>query len=263
MGKVSHSSRPAPISLTPLPFSLSTSHPSMNTEPVTSDSVRALFDRIAPVYDQLNNWLSLGQHRIWKRMAVKWSAAKPGDTCLDVCCGSGDLAQLLAEQVGKTGQIYGVDFSPEQLAIARQRVQDRFIELPIIWVEGDALNLPFPEQFFDAATMGYGLRNVTDIPRALQEIHRVLKPGSKAAILDFNHPDSPQVQAFQQWYLDTIVVPTAKQFGLTNEYAYIAPSLDRFPTRSQQITLAQQVGFSTVTHYPIAGGTMGVLVLIK
>jgi demethylmenaquinone methyltransferase/2-methoxy-6-polyprenyl-1,4-benzoquinol methylase len=196
-------------------------------------------------------------------MAVKWSAAKPGDTCLDVCCGSGDLAQLLAEQVGAKGQIYGLDFSTEQLAIARQRVAARFIDLPIAWVEGDALNLPFADEFFDAVTMGYGLRNVTDISRALKEIQRVLKPGSKAAILDFNHPDSPQVRAFQQWYLETIVVPTAKRFGLTEEYAYIAPSLDRFPTRSQQISLAQEVGFSTVTHYPIAGGTMGVLVLTK
>lgn len=230
---------------------------------MTADSVRDLFDRIAPVYDQLNNWLSLGQHRIWKQMAVKWSDAQPGDTCLDVCCGSGDLAQMLAERVGNTGKVVGLDFAVEQLAIARQRVENRFLDLPITWIEGDALALPFPDNHFDAITMSYGLRNVTNIPQCLQELYRVLKPGAKAAILDFNHPSSSQVRAFQQWYLDTIVVPVAARFGFTDEYAYIAPSLDRFPTASEQKKLASEVGFSAVTHYPIAGGTMGVLVVMK
>lgn len=229
---------------------------------MNSEQIRTIFDRIAPVYDQLNHWLSLGQHRIWKQMAVKWSQAKPGDTCLDVCCGSGDLAQMLAEQVGAGGQVFGVDFSSAQLAIARQRLQARYLDLPITWVEGDALNLPFPDQHFDAATMGYGLRNVMDIAGSVKELYRVLKPGARAAILDFNHPSSEWMRTFQQWYLDAIVVPTARQFGLTEEYAYIAPSLDRFPTGPEQVSLARKVGFSA-THYPIAGGTMGVLVVQK
>jgi demethylmenaquinone methyltransferase/2-methoxy-6-polyprenyl-1,4-benzoquinol methylase len=230
---------------------------------MNADQIRALFDRIAPVYDPLNQWLSLGQHRVWKLMAVKWSGATTGNTCLDVCCGSGDLAQLLARQVGKSGQVIGLDFSTQQLAIARQRLIDRGLNLPITWLEGDALNLPFPENAFDAVTMGYGLRNVVDIPRSLAEIHRVLKPGAKAAILDFHRPTNPLVLSFQAWYLDNIVVSVAQQFGLTEEYAYIAPSLDRFPTGSEQVNLAKQVGFSTASHYPIAGGTMGVLVIKK
>ena len=133
-----------------------------------SSEIKALFDRIAPVYDQLNNWLSLGQHRIWKLMAVKWSNPSPGDVGLDLCCGSGDLAQLLARQVGATGHVTGVDFSAEQLAIARQRASVQFPRLPLSWVEADALNLPFDDSYFDCATMGYGLRNVTDILRCLQ-----------------------------------------------------------------------------------------------
>jgi demethylmenaquinone methyltransferase/2-methoxy-6-polyprenyl-1,4-benzoquinol methylase len=230
---------------------------------MSSDQIRDIFNRIAPVYDQLNSWLSLGQHRIWKLMAVKWSGAKLGDTCLDLCCGSGDLAQMLAERVGAEGEIFGVDFSPAQLAIARQRVQARHLALPITWIEGDALQIPFPDNHFDAATMGYGLRNVTDIPRSLKELHRVLKPGAKAAILDFHRPTNSQVRAFQQWYLSAIVVPLAQQFGLTEEYAYISPSLEKFPTGREQVNLAQQVGFTNVTHYPISGGTMGVLVVTK
>lgn len=234
---------------------------------MTSEQIRDLFDRIAPVYNQMNDWLSLGQHRIWKLMAVKWSNARLGDTCLDLCCGSGDLAMLLARQVGDGGQVYGVDFSSAQLAIARQRTVEASscgsLSLPINWVEADVLNLPFASNQFDCATMGYGLRNVIDIPHCFQELYRVLKPGARAAILDFHRPTNSLMRNFQQWYLENIVVPTAKQFGMTEEYAYIAPSLDRFPIGSEQIHIARQAGFADATHYQIAGGTMGVLVVTK
>lgn len=228
-----------------------------------ASEIRDLFDRIAPVYDQLNNWLSLGQHRIWKLMTVKWSNPRRGDICLDLCCGSGDLAQLLARRVGLTGHVYGVDFAPAQLAIAQSNVEHQYPPLPVSWVEADALDLPFPDNYFHAATMGYGLRNVTDIPRCLSELYRVLQPGAKAAILDFNRPSQPLMRTFQQWYLENIVVPIAQQSGLTKEYAYIAPSLDRFPTGQEQVNIALEAGFTVATHYPIAGGLMGVLVLTK
>ncbi|MEA5618200.1 bifunctional demethylmenaquinone methyltransferase/2-methoxy-6-polyprenyl-1,4-benzoquinol methylase UbiE [Cronbergia sp. UHCC 0137] len=226
-----------------------------------SNEIRAIFDRIAPVYDQLNDWLSLGQHRIWKEMTVKWSAAKPGDTCLDLCCGSGDLSFRLGRRVGATGKVYGVDFSPNLLKTAQQRSQSQYPPQPITWVEADVLNLPFENHQFDAATMGYGLRNVKDIPGSLQELKRVLKPGATAAILDFHRPNNRQLRALQQWYLDHCVVPVATSLGVKEEYAYISPSLDRFPMGSEQIKLANQVGFTNVTHYPIANGMMGVLVI--
>ena len=227
---------------------------------MTATQVRTIFDRIAPVYDQMNDWLSLGQHRIWKQMAVKWCQPKQGDICIDLCCGSGDLALRLARQVGAKGHVYGVDFSSAQLAIATVRSQHQYPEPPITWVEGDVLDLPFADNYFDAATMGYGLRNVTDIPSSLKELHRVLKPGAKAAILDFHRPSNLPIRAFQQWFLDTIVVPVAQHFGLTEEYAYISPSLDRFPTGIEQVNLARMAGFTNATHYPIANGMMGILV---
>lgn len=225
--------------------------------------IRTIFDRIAPFYDQLNDWLSLGQHRIWKEMTVKWSLAKPGDICLDLCCGSGDISLSLARRVGVTGLVYGVDFSREQLAIAKRRQQSQYTQTAITWVEADVLCLPFEDNKFDAVTMGYGLRNVTDIPRSLKEIHRVLKVGAKAAILDFHRPSNPQMRAFQQWYLENLVVFVAEQMDLKEEYAYISPSLDRFPTGNEQIEIARKVGFATATHYPIANGIMGVLVVNK
>jgi demethylmenaquinone methyltransferase/2-methoxy-6-polyprenyl-1,4-benzoquinol methylase len=195
-------------------------------------------------------------------MAVKWSNPRAGAMALDICCGSGDLTQMLALQVGSEGQVIGLDFSQQQLAIARQRAA-RQPHLRIVWQEGDALNLPFAADTFDCATMGYGLRNVTDIPRCLRELHRVLKPDAKAAILDFHQPSQLWLQALQSWYLQAVVVPAAQNFGLTEEYAYIAPSLERFPDGKEQVKLASEAGFSQAIHYPIANGMMGVLVLTK
>ena len=229
----------------------------------SATEIKTIFDRIAPVYDDLNNWLSLGQHRIWKLMAVKWSNPKAGDLALDICCGSGDLTMMLAKQVGIEGKVIGLDFAPEQLAIAHQKQIKQCPHLSINWVEGDALNLPFDDDYFNCATMGYGLRNVTNISLALQELHRVLKPQAKAAILDFHRPSQPYLRSFQQWYLDKVVVPTAQRLNMTEEYAYINPSLDRFPTGEQQVKLAQQAGFTSAIHYPLAVGMMGVLVLSK
>ncbi len=226
----------------------------------SATEVQALFDRIAPVYDQLNGLLSLGQHRIWKQMAVKWSGVKPGDTALDLCCGSGDLAQMLARRVGN-GQVYGIDFSCQLLKVARERLHTSPLRQRIHWQQGDALALTFPDAFFDAATLGYGLRNVGDIPRCLQELGRVLKPQACAAILDLHRPPSAAVRAFQQWYLETVVVPAAARLGFSQEYAYLAPSLAQFPTGPEQETLAQAAGFAQATHYPLAAGMMGCLVL--
>lgn len=225
--------------------------------------IQAIFNHIAPLYDQLNDRLSFGLHRVWKQMAVSWSEAQVGDTCLDVCCGSGDLARLLAQQVGPTGQVFGVDFAANQLAIAQQQNEQRLRPYPITWIEGDALELPFVAETFDAATMGYGLRNVTNIPRSLQELHRVLKPGAKVAILDFHRPAQPQMRQFQEWYLQALVVPTAQDCGLYDEYAYIGPSLARFPRGPEQVQLAYEAGFNHAVHYPIVGGLMGVLVATK
>jgi demethylphylloquinol methyltransferase len=230
----------------------------------TSTDIQAIFNRIAPVYDRLNNDLSLGIHWVWKQMTVSWSGAKPGDTCLDLCCGSGDITQLLAKQLGNTGTVIGADFAPAQLENAAARITEIYPPLTNInWVEADALNLPFADNYFDAATMGYGLRNVTDIPRCLRELQRVLKPNSKVAILDFHRPNSPLIRRFQQWYLDSIVVPKATQLDMMNEYAYLNPSLDRFPTGQEQVKLGLEAGFSQAIHYPIAIEMMGILVLTK
>lgn len=230
---------------------------------LTSAEIQTLFNRIAPMYDQLNQWISLGQHQIWKTMTVKWCEPSVGDRALDLCCGSGDLTTLLAKKIGHTGEVIGLDFAPQQLAIAESKRQENYPQLQIKWVEGDALNLPFQDDYFDCVTMGYGLRNVTDIPQSLMEIHRVLKKGAKAAILDFHRPNETHLQIFQKWYFEAVVVPVAQIFNLTDEYAYLHPSIERFPTGTEQVKMAQDAGFSKATHYPITGGMMGVLVVEK
>ena len=156
-----------------------------------------------------------------------------------------------------------MDFASEQLAIAKQRQITKCPTVPMNWIEGDALDLPFDNDSFDCATMGYGLRNVTNISLSLQELYRVVKPGAKSAILDFHRPDPGIMQMFQAWYLANIVVPTAEDMGMKEEYAYINPSVERFPTGREQIELARTAGFSLAVHYPLMGGMMGILVLTK
>ena len=230
-------------------------------QPAETD-IQQIFDRIAPVYDRFNDLLSLGQHRIWKKMALRWCEPKHGETWLDLCCGSGDMTALLAKRVAPDGKAIGVDFSKQLLAIAATKYLPS-IQKNITWQEANVLDLPFAESSFDGATLSYGLRNVANIPQCLSELRRVLKDGSKAAILDFHRPSDRLIQAFQDFYLDRVVVPLADRFAMTAEYAYIAPSLARFPIGVEQVKLAKAAGFSQATHHPIANGMMGILVLQK
>ncbi|KAK4773836.1 hypothetical protein SAY87_028855 [Trapa incisa] len=256
---------PLPLSFGRLPAS--PRHPRRLRQPVrcAAEERQALFNRIAPLYDNLNDLLSLGQHRVWKRMSVSWSGAKVGDRVLDLCCGSGDLAFLLSEKVGSDGKVFGLDFSKEQLLIAssRQHLHVKRHFSNIEWVEGDAINLPFPDSFFDAITMGYGLRNVVDRERALMEMVRVLKSGSKVSILDFNKSTQPMPSSFRDWMIDNVVVPVASSYGLGKEYEYLKSSINEYLTGPELEKLALQAGFSNAAHYKIGGGIMGNLVAVR
>ncbi|XP_010908762.1 2-phytyl-1,4-beta-naphthoquinone methyltransferase, chloroplastic isoform X1 [Elaeis guineensis] len=226
---------------------------------------QGLFSRIAPVYDKLNDVLSLGQHLIWKRMSVSWAGAKRRDRVLDLCCGSGDLAFLLSQKVGPDGQVCALDFSKDQLLIATAR-QDLYWKAcykNIKWIEGDALDLPFADSCFDAMTVGYGLRNLLDKQRAMKEIFRVLKPGSRVSILDFNKSTSSLITQSQEWMIDNVVVPVASNYRLSKEYRYLKASIAEYLTGKELEKLAKEVGFSDAKHYEIAGGLMGNLVATR
>ena len=235
-----------------------------------ADERRELFNDIAPVYDRLNDALSLGLHRAWKRAAVKWIECGSGMRALDVCCGSGDVAIKMSTFVGSEGSVTGLDFAAKQLTFAAKKEREERSRRgtdamgKIDWIEGDALNLPFEDDSFDCATIAYGLRNVSDIPRAMRELRRVVRPGAKVAVLDFNNPDDPTTAAVQGFMLDNVVVPIADLNGVAAEYRYLRPSIERFPRGQEQVDLARDAGFREATFYELQpGGLMGCLVCTK
>ncbi|MEB3335481.1 MAG: bifunctional demethylmenaquinone methyltransferase/2-methoxy-6-polyprenyl-1,4-benzoquinol methylase UbiE [Cyanobacteriota bacterium] len=229
-------------------------------------AVRELFERIAPRYDLLNDLLSAGLHRHWKRTVVASLAPRPGERFVDVCCGTGDLALLLAERVRPGGEVVGLDAAAAPLKLARRRAA-RQPWLPVNWLQGDAMASGLPTGWADGAAMAYGLRNLADPAAGLRELRRMLRPGGRAAVLDFNRPDpvDPLAESrtrFQRGYLRRVVVPVAAMAGLEEQYAYLEESLRRFPTGREQEQLALEAGFSLARHRPEALGLMGRLDLL-
>jgi demethylmenaquinone methyltransferase/2-methoxy-6-polyprenyl-1,4-benzoquinol methylase len=187
---------------------------------------------------------------------------------LDLCCGTGDLALLLAERVRPSGVVLGLDVAEAPLAEARRRAAER-PWLPLSFGSADALATGLGDGWADGAAMAYGLRNLADPAAGLRELRRLLRPGGRAAVLDFNRPEgSPglvaasQVAAFQRFYLRQLVVPAARAFGLPEHYAYLEASLRQFPTGPEQEALAWGAGFRRVRHRPLAAGLMGLLELV-
>lgn len=230
--------------------------------PGDAKAVQELFERIAPAYDRLNDALSLGLHRLWKRQAVAWLQPAPGQRLLDLCCGTGDLALVLAEKVRPGGLVLGLDAAAAPLELARRRAQ-RQPWLPLEFRQGDALATPLADGWADGAVMAYGLRNLADPAAGLRELRRLLRPGGRAAVLDFNRAeDSASAEAtFQRFYLRQLVVPLARRAGLEAQYAYLEDSLARFPSGPQQEQLAREAGFGLARHRRLAGGQMGLLQL--
>ena len=236
-------------------------------------AVKELFETIAPRYDALNDLLSAGLHRLWKRQAVLWVQPRPGQRLLDLCCGTGDLALLLAERVRPGGVVLGLDAAAEPLKLAAERSR-RQPWLPVQWRQGDALATGLAEAWADGAVMAYGLRNLQDPGAGLRELRRLLRPGARAAVLDFNRHDpaseapgwerhrSELALRFQQLYLRRLVVPLADRAGIRDQYAYLEQSLERFPSGREQERLALAAGFTTARHRPLAVAQMGLLQLI-
>ncbi len=224
-------------------------------------AVNELFDAVAPRYDQLNDLLSLGLHRLWKRQLLAWLRPAAGEEWLDLCCGTGDLALILARHVRPGGRVVAVDAAEKPLLVARGRAE---LEpwLALSWQQGDALETGMTAESFDGAVMAYGLRNLLDPGAGLRELRRLLRPGGRAGVLDFNRlPEGSAAENFQGFYLRRLVVPIAARAGLKEHYAYLEQSLKRFPNGEEQENLALEAGFSMACHRPVAAGQMGALLL--
>jgi demethylmenaquinone methyltransferase/2-methoxy-6-polyprenyl-1,4-benzoquinol methylase len=208
------------------------------------DAVRGMFDRIAPVYDAMNRVMTAGLDRRWRRLAVE-AVVQPGSRVLDACCGTGDLA-LAAEREG--GIVTGLDFSPRMLERARRKSST------VEWVEGDLLELPFAADAFDAATVGFGVRNVADLEAALAELGRVLRPGGRLAILEITQPRGVLRPFFSLWF-DRVVPLLGRVLPGGKAYTYLPASVRRFPGAEELTELLERQGYEQV-DFRLLGATI-------
>ena len=208
------------------------------------DAVRTMFDRIAPVYDVMNRVMTAGLDVRWRRLAAE-AAVRRGDRVLDAACGTGDLA--IADLKAGAGKVTGLDFSEQMLARARRKA-------PLEWVRGDLLALPFADGTFDAATVGFGVRNVADLELALRELRRVLRPGGRLAVLEITQPSGALKPFYSLWF-DRIVPLLGKVLPGGAAYTYLPASVRRFPTAERLAALLRECGFGEV-RFRLLGGSI-------
>ena len=208
------------------------------------DAVRTMFDRIAPVYDVMNSVMTAGLDVRWRRLAAE-AAVRRGDRVLDAACGTGDLA--IADLKAGAGKVTGLDFSEQMLARARRKA-------PLEWVRGDLLALPFADGTFDAATVGFGVRNVADLELALRELRRVLRPGGRLAVLEITQPRGALKPFYSLWF-DRIVPLLGKVLPGGAAYTYLPASVRRFPSAERLAALLRECGFGEV-RFRLLGGSI-------
>jgi len=208
------------------------------------EGVRTLFDRIAPVYDVMNHVMTAGLDRRWRRLTAE-SAVRPGDRVLDACCGTGDLA--IAGVHAGAGSVVGLDFSPRMIERARRKSN------AVAWVEGDALSLPFEDDTFDAATVGFGIRNVADLAGALGELARVLVTGGRVALLEITQPTGALAPFYRMWF-ERVVPVLGRALPGGAAYAYLPASVRRFPGKDDLVGVIEAAGFRAVVYRTFAGG---------
>jgi demethylmenaquinone methyltransferase / 2-methoxy-6-polyprenyl-1,4-benzoquinol methylase len=210
--------------------------------------VRAMFDRIARVYDLMNSLMTAGLHHRWRERAADLAAVAPGGRALDVASGTGDLAVELARRVGPSGTVVGSDFSDAMLERARRKSS------AVTWEWANALELPYPDDGFDAATVGFGARNFSDLDRGLAEMARVVRPGGRVVILEITTPQRPPLSTFFSIWFDRIVPALGKLAGDPDAYAYLPSSVKRFPAPAALAERMAAAGLTDVRWILTAGG---------
>jgi demethylmenaquinone methyltransferase / 2-methoxy-6-polyprenyl-1,4-benzoquinol methylase len=216
--------------------------------------VAQVFDSVASRYDVMNDLMSAGLHRIWKRMFIERCALRPGERVLDVAGGTGDISALLHKRVGHTGQVVLTDINGEMLRTGRDRLIDSGIALPV--VQCDAESLPFPDRHFDCVTIAFGLRNVTRKERALAEMRRVLRPGGRALVLEFSQVWQPLRPLYDAYSFGVLPRLGKLVAGDADSYRYLAESIRMHPAQEPLREMMQGVGFERVDYLNLTAGVV-------
>lgn len=226
--------------------------------------VHAVFSSIAHRYDLLNTALSFNQDKFWRKFTVDHSGLMPGGKGLDVCCGTGMLTLELAKAVGLSGHVVGLDFCENMLAKADENIKRTPYIGVIDLVKGNAMDLPFPDNMFDCATIGFALRNVPDIRKTIDEMRRVVKPGGKVLSLELAKPSAPIFKQLYYFYFN-YMVPLLGRIGagINGPYSWLPNSLKVFPHQSEIRDIFTEVGLADAHYYELTGGIVAVHVGIK
>jgi demethylmenaquinone methyltransferase / 2-methoxy-6-polyprenyl-1,4-benzoquinol methylase len=228
---------------------------------LSEPQVRAMFDRIAGFYDVMNSVMTAGLHHRWRSRAADLAALRPGDSALDVACGTGDLAIELSTRVAPGGEVVGSDFSEEMLERARAKARDRGLD--IAWEWGNALELPYPEGRFDAATVGFGARNFSDLDRGVAEMTRVVKAGGRVVVLEITTPHRAPLSTFYSLWFDRIVPVIGRVAGEREAYTYLPSSVKRFPGPDGLAAAMRSAGLRDIRWILTAGGIIALHVGVK
>jgi demethylmenaquinone methyltransferase/2-methoxy-6-polyprenyl-1,4-benzoquinol methylase len=221
--------------------------------PVDPAEVREMFDRIAPVYDRLNTLMTLGGDGRWRRAAVAATGLRPGDRAIDVACGTGKLAAALAERVGPFGGVVGVDLAPRMVELARATQPD-LVQLE--FVVGDALGLPFADASFDAATIGFGMRNLPDYEAGFRELARVVRPGGRVVCLELSVPRPRWWGRLFHGTFRRAAPVLGAAFGQRDAYRYLPDSLDGFPDPQRLAATMASAGIDDVAFRRLGLGSV-------
>jgi demethylmenaquinone methyltransferase/2-methoxy-6-polyprenyl-1,4-benzoquinol methylase len=218
--------------------------------------VRAMFDRIAGLYDRMNSVMTAGLHRGWRRRAAELAAVSPGDRVLDVATGTGDLALELAARVGPGGEVVGIDFSERMLEVARDKAASApgARDLVVRFERANALALPFAADEFAAATVGFGARNFAELERALSEMTRVVRPRGRVVVLEITTPRRPPLSTFLELWFDGVVPLLGRLAGDAQAYSYLPQSVRRFPGPERLAGLMWESGLGDIRYLLTAGG---------
>ena len=212
--------------------------------------VRAMFDRIAGLYDRMNTVMTAGLHHQWRERAAELAALPPGGRALDVATGTGDLAIALAGRLGGHGEVVAVDFSERMLELARPKAAG----MPIRFELANALALPFGDDEFDAATVGFGARNFSDLQRGLAEMVRVVRPGGRVVVLEITTPRRVPLSTFFALWFDHAVPALGRVAGDARAYSYLPSSVRRFPPAEELAGAMWRCGLDDVRYLLTAGG---------